>query len=220
MQRTQSKKKGAGRKAPHPGSSPMPKKPPQFESTITFGKTFRFSCAVSGTKAITRAQLLNLLVMNAVNLANYRLCDAVKIRRVRIWSNPPGVAQGAAPSAPVALQWLSEYGPTKVVSDSGMGFSDGAKISSKPPPMSLASFWCLTGTAEAVTLFELQVLEGDVIDIDLTFRLQNQAVLAGGAEVATVVTSTADGTAGVVYCLSLDLNTTASLPPVSYKTLV
>jgi hypothetical protein len=213
-----SRKKGA--KAPKTDS--MPKKPPQFESTITIGKTFRFSCTTGGVKSITRAQLLNLLVMNGSvsGTANYRLCDAVKIRRIRIWSNPPGVAQGAANSVAVSLQWFSEYGPTKVVSDSGIGFSDGAKLSTRPPPMSLASFWSLTGTSEAVVLFDMALNKGDVIDVDLTLRLQNEVLVASGAEVPTLVVSTALGTQGVVYCLSLDLNTTASVPPVGYATLV
>jgi hypothetical protein len=214
----QGRKKGG--KAPKADS--MPKKPPQFESTITIGKTYRFTCTTGGVKSITRAQLLNLLVMNGsvAGTQNYRLCDAVKIRRIRVWSNPPGVAQGGANSSPISLQWFSEYGPTKVVSDSGIGFSDGAKLSSRPPPMSLASFWSLTGTSEATVLFDIALNKGDVIDVDLTQRLQNETLVASGAEAPVLVSSTAAGTQGVVYCLSLDLNTTASVPPVGYVTLV
>jgi hypothetical protein len=212
------RQKGKGSKKPK--ATQMPQKPPQIETTISFGKTFRFQAATTGVKSVTRAQLLNLLALNTGAQTMFRVCEAVKIRRIRIWSNPPGVAQGAALNVPVALQWFSEYGPTKVLSDSGMGFSNGAKLSSKPPPQSLASFWCLTGTAEAVVLFDLSLSEGDVIDIDLTFRVQNQALVATGAEAATVVNSTAAGTLGVVYCLSLDLNTAGTLPPVSYKTVV
>jgi len=197
----------------------MAVKPPQLESSISFGRTLRFTAVDSGVHSVTRAQLLNLMVMNVSANTNYRICDAVKVRRVRIWGNPPGNA-AVGVIAPCSVQWFSEAGPSKLVSDVGMGSTFGAKISTVPPARSLAGFWSLTGTNEATTLFDLGCEAGDTIDVDLTFRVQNQFLTATGAETATSVASTSGGTVGVVYGLSLDLNTTANLPPVAQKTLV
>jgi len=194
-------------------------KPPSLESTIAFGRTVRFTASNSGVHSITRAQLLNLLVMTTGANVAYRICESVKVRRVKIWGNPPGLAAaGVVP--PCSVQWFSEAGPSRIVTDVGMGSTFGAKINTTPPQQSLAGFWSLTGTNEATVLFDLGCEAGDTIDVDLTFRVQNQFMTAAGAETATSVSTTAAGTVGVVYGLSLDLNTTATLPPVAQKTLV
>lgn len=194
-------------------------KPPSLESTITFGRTVRFTAANSGVHSITRAQLLNLLVMTTGANVAYRICEAVKVRRVKIWGNPPGIV-GVGIVPPCSVQWFSEAGPSRIVTDVGMGSTFGAKINTTPPQQSLAGFWSLTGTNEATVLFDLGCEAGDTVDVDLTFKVQNQFMTATGAETATSVSTTAAGTVGVVYGLSLDLNTTANLPPVAQKTLV
>jgi len=212
-----SSKRAGGRKPPKGARQGV--KPPSLEASISFGRTVRFTAANSGVHSITRAQLLNLLVMTTGANTAYRICDAVKVKKIRIWGNPPGLASaGIVP--PCSVQWFSEAGPSKIVSDVGMGSTFGAKINTAPPQMSLAGFWSLTGTNEATVLFDIGCEAGDTIDVDLTFRIQNQFLTAAGAEAATMVSTTAAGTVGVVYGLSLDLNTTASLPPVAQKTLV
>ncbi len=212
-------KKMKSRKGRKP-SKVIPNRPPQYEASVTFGRKFRFSCSTAATtSSITRAQLLDLIVLNAAANTNYRMIDAIKVNRIRIWGQPPGNA-GAGVLAPVAVQWLSENGPTKLISDSGIGSTLGARIDSRPPPMSLASFWSLTGTGEAVTLFVISANAGDIVDLDCSVRFQNQSLTAAGAEAVTTVASTAAGSVGVVYYLSLDLNTTAKFPPVNCKTLV
>lgn len=219
QRRSGNKPRNAGGRKPPGPKGKQPNKPPQIDSTIVCGRTVRFTAANTGVHSVTRAQLLNLLVMQTGNNTAFRICDAVRVRKIKIWGNPPGLANvGVVP--PCTVQWFSEQGPSKLVSDVGMGSTFGAKVSTRPPLMSLAGFWSLTGTNEATLLFDISCEAGDTIDVDLTFRVQNQFLTAGGAEAVTSVSTTAAGTVGVVYGLSLDLNTTANLPPVAQKTII
>lgn len=146
-------------------------KPPQFESTFQVSKKLRFTATAAITTAILRGGLLDLLVAAQTATAAGRIFDAVKVRRIRIWGNAPGA--GAVATRTSGVQWLSTYSPAKMVSDSGSGATYGARIDTKPPAMSLAGFWSLTGIGESEALFALQLNQGDVVDIDFTFRLQN-----------------------------------------------
>jgi hypothetical protein len=217
MQRKQLKQNRSGGGKP-PKSKPMPIKPPAHEATVTFGRTLRFQIQSTAVASITRAQLLNLMVMGSPSAnTSYRMADAVKVRRVRIWGNPPGVS--SALISPTAIQWFSENGPTKIISDNGMGSTYGAKVSSRPPSESLAGFWSLTGTNEATVLFDLFANTGDIVDVELSFRLQNQFLVATGSEAVTTVITSTNPVPGVAYCLYLDNGSTNFWMPVDQKTL-
>jgi len=194
----------------------MPSKPPQFAATFCVGKTVRFTATAAGTFTITRASLLDLFVMAETTTAGGRIFDAVKVRRIRIWGNAPGA--GAVATRTSGVQWLSTYSPAKVVSDSGVGATYGARISTKPPALPLAGFWSLTGTNEADELFVLQLNLGDVIDIDLSFQVQNNIY---GTDVPAAVVLVG-ATVGTVYCLYLDytvFGAAAVIMPVEYNTI-
>jgi hypothetical protein len=194
----------------------IPVKPPQFEATFAVGKTVRFTATAATLISCSRASMLDLFVMATAANAASRIFEAVKIRRIRVWGNAPGA--GAVAARTSSLQWLSTYSPSKVVSDSGSGASYGARISSKPPAMSLAGFWSLTGVNEADELFVLQLNQGDVVDIDLSFRIQNN-VFGFSVPAAIVIIG---GTVGTVYCMALDfvpLAAAAVVVPVEYITI-
>jgi hypothetical protein len=194
----------------------MGTKPPQFESTVSVAKTLRFTSTSAANVTITRAAVLDLLVMASSATAAYRLFDAVKVRGIRIWGNAPGA--GAVATRTSGVQWLSVYSPAKIVSDSGSGATYGARITTKPPAMSLAGFWSLSGINEGEDLFTLQLNQGDVVDIDFTFRLQNN-FLGVAVPVAIVIVA---GTVGTVYCMALDFaqsGAAAVVVPVDYTTI-
>jgi hypothetical protein len=166
---------------------------------------------------VSRATLLDLMVMAVSATAANRIFDAVKIRRIRIWGNAPGA--GAVAARTSSVQWLSTYSPARIVSDSGSGATYGARLSTVPPAMSLAGFWSLTGVNEADALFILELNQGDIVDLDLTFRIQNGIFDASIAPVAVVVIA---ATVGTVYCLALDFVTAAGsavVLPVGYITI-
>jgi len=195
----------------------MPSHPPQIETTFSVGKTLRFTAtAATSGSAFSRAALLDLLVMAETTTAAGRIFDAVKVRRIRIWGNAPGA--GAVAARTSGVQWLSTYSPAKVVSDSGSGATYGARISTKPPAQSLAGFWSLTGVNESDTLFVLQLNVGDVVDIDFSFRLQNNIF---GTDIPAAITVVA-ATVGTVYCMALDFanaGAAATILPVEYITI-
>jgi hypothetical protein len=203
------------KRTPSKGKS-MPSKPPQFEATFVVGKTVRFTATAAGSIPITRGALLDLVVMATTTTAANRIFDAVKVRRIRIWSNPPGA--GAVATRTCGVQWLSNLSPSKVVSDSGVGATYGARVDTKPPAMSLAGFWSLTGVDETEQLFYLQLNQGDVIDLDLSFRIQNNLFGTDPPAAVTVI----GATVGTVYILALDFVDFAAMAvilPVEYITV-
>jgi hypothetical protein len=208
-------RKMGSKKSPKAKSPAIPNKPPPFDASVTFGKTMRFSCTTAVNLSVQRSDLLAMFVMATGANTSYRLMSAVKLRRIRIWSNPPGVA--AAGARTTSILWLSEQGPARLVSDSGIGSTFGAKLSSVPPSGSLAGFWSITGVDESVQLFILQLNVGDVVDVDLTFQLQND--MFGGTQTTPTSQSITGGTVGQVFVRALGFGSSASdVPPVDYPT--
>jgi hypothetical protein len=148
-----------------------------------------------GSFAITRADLLSRLVMATGATVAYRLFSAVKIKEVELFGDPN------AGQSSVEIQWQSEYGPTKVVTDVSTSTAYPARLSSKPPMNSLASFWSTTGSNESTVLFRLNTTAtGMIIDLTFTAVLGNAHL---GETVATAITISG-GTAGNVGSPSLD----------------
>lgn len=197
----------------------MPIKPPQLATTFTVGHTLRYQANAAGTVAVTRKMLLQSLVMvTTTGSTAYRLFSGVKLRRIKMWSNPPGV--GSAINGNLSVAWYSEQGPTKLLTDTGVGSTFGARLQTKPPPQSLASFWSLGGTDEAVVLFDILFNSGDIIDIDITAVMQNAYLTTGAPEVPVSI-AVNSGTVGQVAMLFLDNNGAGAtkLPAVGYSTI-
>jgi hypothetical protein len=195
----------------------LPNKPPQQASSIVIGKTLRFQAAgAQADFALTRAGLLDLLVMATSTTAAYRIASASRIRRIDIWGQPPA-QQGSV--NPIQVEWLSSLGPSKIITDVGMGATFGAKVTCRPPANSLAGFWSLTGSDETEQLVRLTLPPQSVIDLHVTFQLQNN-LDAENVPVAVVV---AGATIGTVYVLPLDFaasGASAEVSPVSYNSVV
>jgi len=183
--------------------------PTQLVSTVTFNRTVRYQVTASAAvlQGISRANLLNTFVVNnAGGMANCRLCDAVKLNRIDIWS--PGTS-AYVPST-CAVQWVSEYGPNKEVTDTSIT-TDAAYLSTKPPKGSLAGFTSASGSNEATVLFFISADINAIIDVNIT------ATIFRGVGVNIV--STNAGIANTIYTQGLDWPGAGNIPPVAYPTL-
>ncbi len=185
-----------------------PPTPPQFSASkrIT-GRARYLAASANAGLSITRAFLLNHLVLNSASgTTNYRILSGFRLRSIEMWQS------SATSTTALSVEWTSSYGPSTVISDTPVGTAFAAHVSSSPPRDSQAAFWSLTGSNESEVVMILSFDQQAVIDITFEAIVQN-----GEAPVA--VTTTASGTAGAVYMTYLSGVTTTTLPPVSYSRL-
>lgn len=181
--------------------------PPQFESTVRISRRARFLASAAMNVSITRAMLLNHLIMNTAATANYRLLSGFKLKSITIWT----IAAVGSPSS-CSVEWTSSYGPSKIISDSGMGV-EPAFVQTSPPTQSLASFWSLTGSNESDVLALVVAPINSVLDITYEMIFQN-------GETPVLVTTSNGGTLGQVYMTPFDGVVTGVAKPVSYESLL
>jgi len=149
--------------------------------------------------------------MNSGNSTNnFRLVNAIRVKRAHIWSIASVTSGTQSPSITVTLQWCSEYGPSDIISDTTMGTANPAHVHSSPPRSSIAGDWCLAGQAESTTMFILQVNAGDIVDLECELILQN------GEAIVSVGTSNS-GSSGRIYEGYLDGS--GLMTPVGYTGL-
>jgi hypothetical protein len=173
-------------------------KPPQFESDFSSRKKLRFISLTAGATSVTRGNLLNTVFINAAaGATNYRLIQAIRINRVSIWS----IGTSTTPTQTISLDWVSTEGPSLSYSDTSMGVSQAAYLTSVPPSRSLAGFWSLSSFNESDALMVLTTNINDIVDVDVSVVWQNNQP-SGFAPVT--VTTTASGSAGVMYGGYLD----------------
>lgn len=138
-------------------------------------------------RSITRANLLNTLIMNQnAGTSNYRVCAAVRVNRVRMYT------AGSA-----SLEWQSAYGPSSATIVQGTSTTASGLLMQKPPKTSLASYWSLTSSNETESVFSISSIMNDVIDVDFSVVLMD-------TETPVNVTTTASGTVGQLYRSYLD----------------
>jgi len=182
---------------------------PPFIPTIKFSHKFRFVNGTNnGTFTITRAQLLNLVLVAPTTTTSTRIFEAVRLRMVEIWANP--VALGSAPTT-ISLEWLGPYGPSTVVSDISMGVSP-AHIRTSPPAASSDQWWCMSGFNETDDLFTMILPADCVIDVAVDVRLvEQEAPTAGDFPTGASV--------GQTYGDYLDGLSSGKLVPVGFTVL-
>jgi len=158
---------------------------------------------------ITRASLLNQVVYATSTTATARIMEAVRLKKVEIWTNP--VALGAAPTT-CAIEWLGENSPSVFISDTSMGVLP-AHISAKPPPSSSNRWWSMSGQLETDDLFALTFPANTIIDVTVEARLvEQEAPTAGPVPTGAIF--------GQIYGCTLDGNgVTGVLLPVGYTLL-
>jgi hypothetical protein len=184
--------------------------PRQFVSSVRFKKQIRFKCiTTAGAYNVTRLDLLQLLMVNlAGTVVNTRLIAGIKLNRIEMFDSQQSQTNFGNPTS---VEWLSNLGPTTLVSGTGTTFQP-AHVVSSPPPQSLCSFWSLTGSNETEILMTLTVGVGCIIDCWFDI------VLFDGESVVQFNTA-ATGTAGQLYMGYLDGPGATFLQPVSYLSL-
>jgi len=180
--------------------------PPEFISTPSVGKTFRFTNATAVVSLpITRNMLLNLMTVATTTTNQARIFDAVKLKRVRCWGEPP--ALGSAPTS-LQVEWLGNQAPSTIHSDTAIGVRP-AFVDTRPPLDSSDRWWSISGTNGSEVLFNYTGPAGSIVDVMLSFRLNDdEAAIFGEAGTA------AGATIGVMYYNYLDGFASKKLAPV------
>jgi hypothetical protein len=174
---------------------------PRIVTSSSVNHTFRYTTnatvAAPGT-SVTRGQMLNALIMNAGGgTTNGRITNAIKLNSISIWSIAGGVASGTPVATSCSIEWLSEYGPSKLIIDTSINPAVMAMIHSKPPPGSLAGFWSVRGSNESTVLFNITAVVNAVVDVNVTYNIQDDTSV-------TSVTTAASGANLTVYATYLD----------------
>jgi hypothetical protein len=146
--------------------------------------------------SITRGDILNRLAMGLSATTAARLFAAVKVRKIILFA---GLVSGG--DASVNMQWVSEYGLPKVISDISSSATYPARVESAPPKDSIASFWSLAGVNESQVMLELQVPTGGYIDLHISAVLQNGAL---SFDTTGVTITVAGATAATIGAPALD----------------
>lgn len=187
-------------------------RPPPFAPTVKVNHKFRFTGAIGSATtlvAITRANLLNLLVTAISAITTVRTFEAVRLKKVEMWTNAP--ALGSAPTY-CQLEWEGENSPSTILSDTSMGVQP-AHLVSIPPPSSSNRWWSMSGSQETDNLFGVMMSTGGVIDVSVEARLVD-------VESPTAGPVPAGATIGQLYACTLDGNGVGGvLSPLGYNAL-
>jgi hypothetical protein len=133
--------------------------------------------AASG--GLERAQFLNLWnIITLTNTTAVRIFNAIKIRKVEMWSP---VSAGAS-AADFGIEWSSQYGPFETVNGTTQGTARPGHLMTRPPKGSVAGFWSLAGVNESEIVMYIWGPAGTVVDFHLTGSMS-----ADGAASATSV---------------------------------
>jgi hypothetical protein len=158
--------------------------------------------------SITRADILNRLAMGLSATTAARLFAAVKIRKIVLFA---GAISGG--DASVSMQWVSEYGLPKVISDISSSGTYPARIEAAPPKDSIASFWSLTGVNESQVMLEVAVPNGGYIDLHVSAVLQNGIL---SFDTTGVTITVAGATAATIGAPALDHSGSKTALPVGW----
>lgn len=181
-----------------PANTTMSHVPPPLCTDDLVSTSFRYTASGTTNITVTRAILLNSFGLASSTTNLYRLIGAIRIRAVHVWS---------APNSNPALDFITEFGwnspdtrPSVGITTS-MGTSEIGYRKYVPPKKSLAAMWSISGSNESDAIFTLNFNTGDVIQLDVTYQLQNAYV---PSFTPTSITVGGTATAGYLYLLDLD----------------
>lgn len=212
MQRKQKKnsrnlknKKGAGK------TRRLPNVPFPLLATPDLGHTFQFTAqSALSEAAITRADILNLILVAATTTNAYSILGAARIKKVRIWSP---IISAFTPQE-VQIEWNGGlYAPSAIHSAISEGLFP-AKLETSPPHLSSPDLWSVVNGTDGVgnsnlaeKLFTVTCPTGSVLQLSLAVRLMDD-------EAAPTIVVIAGGTVGKTYYGYLDgAPLTAQLQP-------
>jgi hypothetical protein len=191
---TKNKKSAVNRRA---RQNKAPMKPPQIVTSVISRRVFRFYGA--NQAIITRSSLLSLLVINLNGSYSYGgLIASARVARVDM------TAVTGSSLQTIGLLWKGGLGKDLFISDSSTSTTAPAYITSRPPPMSNASFWSsIDSTSLSEELFRLNPSNEEggaspvcIVDVHVDIVLINQEGFS--------ITGSLAGMAGLLYYGYLD----------------
>jgi hypothetical protein len=185
--------------------------PPPLKTTMSFGHVFRFSNGSnSGTFNIKWAQIFNLLQVATSTTTTTRVIASAKVKRISMWANPP--ALGSAPTV-LSLEWAaSQHNEAIQTSDTTMGVRP-ARVTSKPPLNSAASWSGLSNSDDNTALVNLILPADTIIDVHVSLRLVDDEAAVAGETIS-------GGISGTMYYGYLDGLSSGKLAPVGSVNLL
>lgn len=129
-------------------------------------RKYRFQANAAGAYQILRGDMLGLYAWTTSSTSFSSLIGGIRVLSCSVFS--VGAPTTSLQFAEVALEWLSETGPSNQIVANGNA-DHPAVIKTAPPPGSLAGNWSSSGFTgdEGVTdpLFVVTVNSGDIVEI-------------------------------------------------------
>lgn len=185
---------------------------PMIDANPTYNQTFRYYASTTSNNLIfSRADILNVLQMalstGTSSTSGARIFFAAKVNWIRVYVSPSSTSTPETCN----LTWEGMYGKHTVVSATTLGVSTASEFLTKPPRDSEAGFYSLSGSQETQPLFNMDISQYSVLDINLSFTLQN---LIDNSSGATITSSTKTVGQGIIYTAALDGTSTNVMVPV------
>ncbi len=186
--------------------------PPAKPASIMHTHVFRFRSTSTAGVQITTKSLQNLLVMASSATSVYSLISAWKLNYVEVWGFP-----SASAASTISIEYNGESGiqtgRSRRVQDVSLGNSFPSHVKLAPSKDALASKWQSNSSlTSSVNLFSLGLTAESIVDVSLSFVLNDSSVPIGP-------TTVAGATTGLIYIRSLDNESGTLLPPVSFPTI-
>jgi len=170
---------------------------PRLLATVSVNHVFRFVATGSAFgSSINRAMLLDLMSIATTTTNQFRVFNAIRIKRLRLWGTVP--ALGSAPNV-VTLEWRGPYSTTALISDSSRGVEPGY-IDERPPDSSSAHWWSTSGSNETDGMFSISGPVGTVIDLHAEIHF----IDSQNADACNANGTAAASTIGTMYYHKLD----------------
>jgi hypothetical protein len=187
--------------------------PPAMVVDDLVSSSFRYGVqagAIETKMYVKRSDLLNLIGLSYSTSAAYRVIQAIRLRAVHIWTDPNQSTTSS--NTYDVFSWLGPDTRSTATVTTSMGTSQVGYQYHVPPKKSLAAFWSAAGSNESDVLFSVTVTGGDVLQLDVTYQLQNAVT---GPFTETSISTTSTLAIGYLYCFSLDhaSDTTSALTP-------
>lgn len=193
--------------------------PPTIQSSMVVSRRVRWKASLAAAQSygVKRGDVLSWFVSALSSTDARRLFTGVKIRCVDIWCM--SASSNPFESEAIRLEWLSTYGPSKVVTATSMSI-EPAYITSKPPRESLAGFYSEAGHNEGEVLLTLASgTRTQAVDLVLDFEVTGYMINYRPNSLSLTSSSL---TAGQFYQNSLIGTDGTSLQgiPVGFNTVV
>jgi len=194
---------------PKKGSKRGSQNPPQITSNIMYKHRYRFTSSSGTATSITCLSAAGAVggICTVVNSSLETWSGSVKIDEIEIWTPP--ASQGAA--ATCSVNWVSNFVSTnnQEVSDTTVSVGKPAHVCTRPPPMSISSFW--QSASSTSTLCQITAPSGSIIDVVISSIISDDDTGPNPIAIGA-------GVLGNVYYLSLDPNATHRFTPISLTT--